>query len=195
MDSDMLCLADIADLLPLIDRLKRGVWCCQHDYTPSTTIKFLNQPQSIYPRKNWSSLMVFTQHTEDDHFFGLTPEYVNTAPGLSLHRFEWIDDRDIYPLPLEWNWLVGEYFNNPAAKILHYTLGTPCLPGYEDSSCSNVWHAENAAMVQAQWSRQDADRAAAHIEQNSSPSQAVNTGMSDSARLSIDSERHKLHEG
>jgi hypothetical protein len=194
MDSDMVCLADIAELLPLINPLKRGLWCCQHDYTPSTTTKFLNQPQSIYPRKNWSSFMVFTQHTECDHFFGLTPEYVNTAPGLSLHRFEWIDNRDIYPLPLEWNWLVGEYSNNPAAKILHYTLGTPCLPGFEDGPCSSVWHAENAAMVEAHCRNRDTP---AQYGEQISRSDRAKTGISSPARLAIHSERfiRKLHEG
>ena len=60
MDCDMLCLADLA---PLLEETKRqsqkAVLVCKHDYTPNPARKFLNQEQTAYPRKNWSSLMLF----------------------------------------------------------------------------------------------------------------------------------------
>jgi hypothetical protein len=58
----------------------------------------------------------------------LHPDYVNQASGLQLHRFQWTSDHRIGFLPLEWNWLVGEYEPNEGAKILHYTLGGPWFP-------------------------------------------------------------------
>lgn len=143
MDCDMLMRADIAELLDVVDLAeRRAVWVCQHDYTPSTTVKFLNQPQSIYPRKNWSSFMLFDCHASQ----GLSPEYVNMAPGLDLHRFHWTGDDWIGSIPLTWNHLVGEYANDETAKNLHYTLGTPCLPGYEASPMAELWHVEHGAM-------------------------------------------------
>ena len=106
MDCDMLCRADIAELAREIERQPdKAVLVCQHDYVPKTQRKFLNQVQTKYPRKNWSSLMLFN----NARCRSLSPDYVNGASGLELHRFAWTDDAAIGALPLEWNWLVGEY--------------------------------------------------------------------------------------
>jgi hypothetical protein len=76
----------------------------------------------------------------------LTPDYVNSATGLELHRFQWTDDALIGELPLEWNWLVGEYAHNPGAKIVHYTLGGPYFDEYRNCDYAQEWLAENRAM-------------------------------------------------
>ena len=72
----------------------------------------------------------------------LTPDYVNSAPGLDLHRFKWLDDALIGSLPLEWNWLVGEYAYRPDAKIVHYTLGGPYFEAYRDCDYAAEWFQE-----------------------------------------------------
>jgi hypothetical protein len=72
----------------------------------------------------------------------LTRDYVNTASGLDLHRFNWLKDEEIGGLPLEWNWLVGEYTHNPDAKIAHFTRGGPYFPEYRDCDYSEEWFAE-----------------------------------------------------
>ena len=92
---------------------------CQHDYTPHEGVKFLGQPQTAYPRKNWSSFMVF----DNTRCHALTPAYVNTATGLELHRFQWT--QHVGAIELGWNWLVGDYARNDDAKILHFTSGGP----------------------------------------------------------------------
>jgi hypothetical protein len=76
----------------------------------------------------------------------LTPDYVNSASGLELHRFNWIDDAAIGGLPLEWNWLVGEYPHNPAAKIVHFTIGGPYFDEYRGCDYSEEWFAEFESM-------------------------------------------------
>jgi hypothetical protein len=139
MDCDMLCLADVAELLPA----RGAVSVCQHDYTPSTETKMEGQVQTAYPRKNWSSLMVFNNAS----CLTLQPDYINQATGLSLHRFHWKDDKAIGSLPLEWNWLVGEYEPNPNAKLLHYTLGGPWFSDYQGCDYADLWHAEYRAMT------------------------------------------------
>lgn len=151
MDSDMLCRVDLTQLWAEIDRHmgthltaeSKGVLVCQHDYTPQQGTKFLGNVQTIYPRKNWSSFMVFDNWVCRH----LTPEYVNGASGLELHRFQWLKEQLIGSLPLEWNWLVGEYPENPRAKVLHWTMGGPWYSEYADAAHASEWRHERRAML------------------------------------------------
>jgi len=146
MDCDMLCRADVAELAACTEGAAgKAVLVCKHDYVPKTERKFLDQVQTKYPRKNWSSLMLFN----NERCRALTPAYVNSASGLELHRFAWTEDARIGELPLEWNWLVGEYEHNPAAKIVHYTLGGPYFDDYRGCDYAEEWFAERSAMAHA----------------------------------------------
>jgi hypothetical protein len=151
MDCDMLCRADIAGLAAEIDRQSdKALLVCQHDYTPSPERKFLNQIQTIYPRKNWSSVMVMN----NELCRALTAEYVNQASGLELHRFNWLKDEAIGSLQLEWNWLVKEYTFNPDARIAHFTRGGPWFEPYRDCDYADEWRREYDAMTAARAGRQ-----------------------------------------
>ena len=144
MDCDMLVRADIAELFALGDE-RYAVMVCQHDYAPIDDVKFLKNPQSRYARKNWSSVMLFN----NAQCRALTPDYVNTASGLDLHQFKWLaDEARIGSLPLEWNWLVGEYPHNPDARIAHFTRGGPYFPDYRDADYADEWR---AASARANW--------------------------------------------
>jgi hypothetical protein len=140
MDCDMLCRTDIAGLEAEIARQPdKALLVCKHEYTPSPARKFLNQVQTIYPRKNWSSVMVMN----NARCRTLTPEYINTASGLDLHRLNWLKDEDeIGTLELEWNWLVTEYTYNADAKIAHFTRGGPWFPEYRDCDYAAEWFEE-----------------------------------------------------
>jgi hypothetical protein len=142
MDCDMLCLADVADLRYLAIHSSSAVSVCQHDYTPKDSTKFLGQPQTAYPRKNWSSLMVFNNGLCD----ALVPAYVNAASGLELHRFHWAGE-NIGALPLTWNWLVGEYPANDQAQNMHWTNGGPWFPEYAEVDHARLWWLEHADMT------------------------------------------------
>ena len=123
MDCDMLARGDIGQLWELRDD-RFAVQCVQHSHVPSETVKFLGEVQSSYPKKNWSSLMLFNC----SRCTALTPEYVNTASGLELHRFQWLaGDHEIGALPDCWNHLVDvqEPAKAEAAALLHWTLGGP----------------------------------------------------------------------
>jgi hypothetical protein len=147
MDCDMLCRADIAELASYAARAPdKAVLVCKHDYTPGPKRKFLNQVQTVYPRKNWSSVMLFN----NARCGALTPDYVNTATGLELQRFQWLPDEEIGELPLEWNWLVGEYKRNPDAKIVHFTIGGPYFDEYRGCDYADEWFEENRRMGFAQ---------------------------------------------
>lgn len=132
LDCDMLVRADIWELVHDFAGDDKAVSVCKHDYVPKSVTKFLGQQQTVYPRKNWSSVMLFNAALCQ----ALTPDYVNKAPGSDLHRFHWLTDGAIGSLPLEWNWLVGEYPHNDQAKNLHYTLGGPWFP--ETGNCDHA---------------------------------------------------------
>jgi hypothetical protein len=147
MDCDMLCRADIAGLAAEIERQPdKAVLVCKHDYTPRTERKFLGHLQTKYTRKNWSSLMLFN----NARCRSLTSDYVNTASGLELHRFAWIDDASIGELSLDWNWLVGEYEYNPNARIVHFTIGGPYFAAYSACDYAAEWFAERDSMQHAE---------------------------------------------
>lgn len=142
MDCDMLVRCDITELLQYAST-DHDVCVVKHDYVPKTTTKFLGAKQTVYPCKNWSSVMLFN----NDRCRALTPEYVNRASGAELHQFMWA--KSVGELPKEYNHLVGEYDENPDAKIVHYTLGTPCFKGYEDQEFACDWGDEKMRMLHA----------------------------------------------
>ena len=76
----------------------------------------------------------------------MKPELIATATGAFLHRFQWLDDSEIGELPLEWNWLASEYDDNNEAKLIHYTIGTPCFTEFQDASMSQFWHESYAKL-------------------------------------------------
>jgi len=142
MDCDMLCRADIEGLFVGSEE-GSAVSVVQHDYTPAPGLKFLGQAQSRYERKNWSSVMVF----DCELCQALTPEYVNTATGLDLHQFRWVDDARIGQLDPAWNHLVGECASNPAARLVHFTLGTPCFAKFSGCEFAEEWRDEWRRMI------------------------------------------------
>lgn len=145
MDCDMLVRADIAELFALADD-RHAVMVAQHDYTPRDTVKFLDHVQTRYAKKNWSSVMLLN----NARCRALTPQHVNQASGLQLHQFHWLESQDqIGALPLEWNWLVGEYDFNPNARIAHFTRGGPYFEAYAESDYADEWRAVRARATAA----------------------------------------------
>ena len=126
MDCDMLMFEDISKLWRMRDDSK-AIQVCKHDYTPKESKKFLGQVQTKYEKKNWSSFMLMNCKKCTT----LTPDYVNKASGLELHQFKWLEgDHLIGDLPLEWNWLVGEYEHKDDIYNVHYTKGGPWFEEY-----------------------------------------------------------------
>lgn len=138
MDCDMLCQDDIVKLWDLKDA-ECSVMVVPHDYKPVNDIKFLNQVQSRYHRKNWSSMVLFNC----SKCTVLTPEIVQNIDGLFLHQFIWADDKDIGFIPDNWNHLVGngKYIGDGPLGLIHYTTGGPWFK--ESMTCpyaSNWFH-------------------------------------------------------
>lgn len=132
-DSDFLFRKDIGQLLNHLDETK-ALMCVKHDYNPVEAVKMQGQVQTRYNRKNWSSLMAFnTRHPSNQ---ALTPALINTMPGRDLHRFCWLSDDEIGALPDSFNWLEGHSTSTDPA-VVHFTRGTPDMPGYETAFDGN----------------------------------------------------------
>ena len=138
MDCDMLVLDDIAKLYDLRDD-RYAVMVVKHRHSPREAVKFLDQPQSKYEKKNWSSVMLFN----NERCGALTPDFVNRATGLELHQFKWLgDDGLIGELPHGWNHLVGYDEPRPGMSLVHYTLGGPYFDEYRTCEYSREWFAD-----------------------------------------------------
>jgi hypothetical protein len=143
MDSDMLVLDDIVKLYNMRDE-RYAVMLVKHDHVPKETTKFLGEPQTPYPKKNWSSMMLFN----NDRCRALTPKYVNTASGLELHQFKWLAHDDLIgSIPNRWNHLVG--YDEPCADVslVHHTLGGPYFNEYRDCEFAEEWRRELQAVL------------------------------------------------
>ncbi|AMK18929.1 hypothetical protein K663_12745 [Sphingobium sp. MI1205] len=151
VDCDFLFTRDIGDIFKNLDHTK-AVYVVQHDYVPTNAIKMDGKAQSIYPRKNWSSLMLF--NGSNPFVQRLTPDVVNRATPSFLHRFEWVPDELIGALDLEWNFLEGEYMlpAEPPAGI-HFTNGGPWFPNWQDVAYADLWREEEALYLQAEQRR------------------------------------------
>lgn len=139
MDCDIVCRDDIAKLWAWRDD-KFAVMCVHHHYVPIEETKFLNQPQTKYSKKNWSSVMLFN----NAKCKALTPEYVNKADGLDLHQFKWAED--VGYIPNHWNHLVDvDRYKN--ASLVHYTKGGPWFKEYAMCDYHQDWQKEKALML------------------------------------------------
>ncbi len=141
MDSDMVLTTDIAELIADVDP-KKAISCVQHDYTPPPGFKMDGQQQLAYPRKNWSSMVVWNcAHPANKQ---VTLELVNDpeVTGAYLHRFSWLKDHYIGLLGPQWNWLVDWYVEgrDGAPLLLHYTEGGPWFSNHKNCGYADVWN-------------------------------------------------------
>ena len=149
MDCDMILQTDIAELFAQADN-KYAVMCVKHDYTPKEGTKMDGKAQTVYPRKNWSSVMLFNcSHPSNQD---LTVELVNDpeVTGKYLHRFSWLKDEEIGELNPEWNWLAGWYKEpqDGKPKLIHYTEGGPWFENYRNCDYHAEWKNELYNMME-----------------------------------------------
>jgi len=137
-DCDFLWVDDIQKVFELADE-QYAVMCVNHDYTPTTSVKMDGAKQYQYPRKNWSSMILWNCGHPKNKL--LTPELINTVSGQYLHRFSWLDDTEIGSIDKQWNWLVNWYTEpqDGVPKAIHFTEGGPWVTNYRKVEYSSIW--------------------------------------------------------
>lgn len=133
-DCDVVFLADVAQLFALADPTK-AVMVVKHQNGHHAGTKMDGQAQVLYPRKNWSSVMLINCDHPANRRLSLVD--VNERPGRDLHAFYWLADSEIGTLPSEWNWLVGVQPRPLVPCLAHYTLGTPDM--VDDCPHPELW--------------------------------------------------------
>ncbi len=141
LDNDMLCLGDIREIAEL-DMKPYALRVVQHDYQPSNAIKMYGCPQTSYPRKNWSSMMLM----DCAKLRIWSKQAIETQTGAYLHRFQDIPDDQIGELPKTWNTLD---WMDSSTKLIHYTNGGPWYEQYRDHPHADVWFKAREEMVAA----------------------------------------------
>ena len=143
-DGDMVCLEDIKKLWNLRDN-KYAIQVVKHDYKTKIKNKYWGNKNENYPRKNWSSLILWNCEHKSHKI--LTPDFIQKQTGAFLHRFNWIKDSEIGDINKEWNWLAMEYEEKQDINLIHYTIGTPCFEEYQNSSLSFHWKKSFLSML------------------------------------------------
>ena len=146
LDGDMILRdgADLAQLWAWRDPYK-AVQVVKHDYKTKYPAKYLGAKNEDYPRKNWSSVVIWNCGSYINR--KLDPGFVAQQPGSYLHRFAWVPEDRLGDLPSEWNRLVLEQDVKPDDKLLHYTIGTPCFPDYSVGPEADEWHRAKARAI------------------------------------------------
>lgn len=143
-DCDFLFFGDVAKLGQYMNPA-HAVACVHHDYTPKEATKMDGAVQTSYPRKNWSSFMLFNcGHPSTRQ---LTVARVNRESGAYLHRMQWAKDNEIGAIPQSWNWLEGwsEKPRSGTPDAVHYTRGGPWFEAWQNVDYAAEWQAEAAA--------------------------------------------------
>ena len=139
-DCDLLFLEDVNELFNLADD-KYAIMCVQHDYNPGEGTKMDGKHQTIYPRKNWSSVVLWNCGHESNK--KVNKDLINhpETTGKYLHRFSWLKDEEIGAIPHHWNWLAGWYKEpkDGTPKAIHYTEGGPWFENYRFCEYHQNW--------------------------------------------------------
>jgi hypothetical protein len=141
VDCDVVFLEDPRDMLhDIVAGEGYPVYVVKHEHEPVELWKMVNQKQTSYPRKNWSSVMLFNcQHPANER---LSLRDVNERPGRDLHAFYWLHDSEIGELDKRWNWLVNVQpppWEGIDTGIAHFTLGGPFNEGWAGAPHDEIW--------------------------------------------------------
>ena len=150
-DCDFLFFEDISKIFNSIDG-EKAVYCVKHDYTPKEKHQMDGKKQSIYPSKNWSSLIVFNCSHPSNRKLDI--DLVNSETGAYLHQFKWLKDSEIGSLDERWNWLEGwtPLKNDNLPYAVHFTRGGPWFAEWQDVQFASEWTKERDEYLKNKYS-------------------------------------------
>lgn len=144
VDSDYLFLDDVTKLFQRVEDQGDKAVCVVKFALPivEDTKKMDNKVQSYYPKKLWSSCVMWNLDHPSNRL--LSHDDVNSWSGAYMHNFGWLEENEIGTLPFFWNFIPGISEELPFAEpaAIHYSLGGPWLPKYRDCLYSKQWHQE-----------------------------------------------------
>jgi hypothetical protein len=141
MDCDMYMRSDVMELFNRLSNSNDAISCVQHNHSPKEKTKMDGKTQTIYPRKNWSSFVLWNC-SHPDLKSELTISDINVKSGSWLHGFHWCES--IGSIHEEWNWLDGHSSEYIEPKCVHFTTGGPLFRAWEpkrkiDEKYSQEW--------------------------------------------------------
>jgi lipopolysaccharide biosynthesis glycosyltransferase len=146
MDCDMILTTDIKELFDQADD-RYAVMCVKHDYKVKEEFKMDGQKQTIYPRKNWSSVVLWNCGHPSNKVVDQDMVNEKELNGAYFHRFNWLNDEEIGELDHTWNYLVGVYDDIEKPNIIHYTEGGPWFENYRNCEFHTEWKQELQDMM------------------------------------------------
>lgn len=163
-DCDMMARSNMMNMMDWVARKfpDKAVVCVKHSHVPLNTYKMDGQVQTAYPRKNWSSFMLFNCDHPANRAIKVAerghnaagflsdrqrPVLVNKLTGRDLHAFSWLEDygdsdKLIGELDPAWNYLVGHSNVSGHIHNVHWTDGVPSMKGYGDAEYADEWFEE-----------------------------------------------------
>lgn len=136
-DSDFLWFCDPKEILDKYADSKYAVLCVKHTYQHcKDRLKMDGQKQEWYPKKNWSSLMLF--NCAHPSCKNLNIDNINTKSPAWLHRIQWALENQVGSIDKSYNYLVNYYTENQF-KALHFTDGGPWYKNYRNVIYADLW--------------------------------------------------------
>jgi hypothetical protein len=153
IDPDVMFFADVEELFKQADPEALVQVVQRPDYEPQERLKMQGLKQTSYPRKNWSSVMLFPR--PKDAAALLHPRAISERHREELHNFDWCPKDELGELTPDWNWLDGIDDPEMDPSLVHFTLGTPDLePSVDSIFAANWWEAlslSGSAYYPPQW--------------------------------------------
>lgn len=135
VDSDVVFLGDVGELFALADP-DYAVMVVKHAPYGGGQ-KMGGQAQLAYPRKGWSSVVLWNCDHPANRRLSLVD--VQERRGFDLHGFYWLADYEIGELPESWNWLVNVVPPPDYARLAHFTEGGPFLSSWNGAPYDAIW--------------------------------------------------------
>jgi hypothetical protein len=136
LDCDMVFMRDPREMLDTVSA-RCAVNVVKHNHPGLEPSKMCGLEQTRYPRKNWSSVMLFNCDHASNRRLSLRD--VNERPGRDLHAFYWLGDDEIGALDPKWNYLVDVQERPAEIGIAHLTLGGPWFGAWQGGSFDAEW--------------------------------------------------------